>query len=589
MINTNEHSIQKVFVEVNTKSKKVAEGYKNSIENFLQEEVFPEIEKYFNSLELGSEEMIQQVSKLSLEVTISNTNKSLNFKSTKEEIREQILAKLESVLHKPEAHDVVINSVSVSKNKTNTFFYFLENGTLPWWNNMQKEVEFSKKILFEITESKNFETRFLSAIQNVKIKQRLINQFFDEELHLLFLGVLNKPKGFKEVLSGISIASIKSEEKRRDIWFYLIEGLLQKDFSGVIKKLEKKVTDLAEKGLLKQSISDETKQKSSNKLIPINKEAFVEKNKLEYILRFFYSVLPGFNSSSKNSIPDFNNIIKEEKKEIHLQKGKDKRGAEIVSFEKGGENNVVLEEEKLKENREEAFKIGLNKGVNKFKKEIDKRAGNNSKYKENINDELKNQFLNDFKKENGLEFNEQIELLNTKIVENKIEDVSETRSYLVNNAGLILLHPFLKHFFNSCGFLNKENKLIKPIQAVHLLHYVATKKEQQLESNLIFEKFLCNLPIKHSIPRNIKLSEELKEKSEELLKGVVQNWEILKKSSPDLIRNEFIQRSGKLDLTKENPNITIERKTQDIFLDKLPWNISMCKLPWMKSFIITDW
>lgn len=47
-----EHTIQKAFVEVNTKSKKVAEECKNTIENFLQKEVFPEIEKYFNSQEI---------------------------------------------------------------------------------------------------------------------------------------------------------------------------------------------------------------------------------------------------------------------------------------------------------------------------------------------------------------------------------------------------------------------------------------------------------------------------------------------------------------------------------------------------------
>ena len=173
---------------------------------------------------------------------------------------------------------------------------------------------------------------------------------------------------------------------------------------------------------------------------------------------------------------------------------------------------------------------------------------------------------------------------------NKKEVVSEFKTHIVKNAGLILLHPFLKQFFNSCGFLDKENKIIKPTEAVHLLHYVATKKEQQFESSLVFEKFLCNIPIQSSIERNIVLGDELKEKSEELLKAVLQNWAVLKNSSNDLLRNEYLQREGKLDLTKDNPTLTVERKTQDILIDtKLPWNISMSKLPWMKELIITNW
>lgn len=105
----------------------------------------------------------------------------------------------------------------------------------------------------------------------------------------------------------------------------------------------------------------------------------------------------------------------------------------------------------------------------------------------------------------------------------------------------------------------------------------------------MFEKFLCNVPIHQSIARDIVISEAVKEKAEELLQSVVQNWGILKNASTDLVRYEFLQRSGRLDLTKDNPQITVERKTQDILLDKLPWNYSLCKLPWMNNLIFTDW
>ena len=202
------------------------------------------------------------------------------------------------------------------------------------------------------------------------------------------------------------------------------------------------------------------------------------------------------------------------------------------------------------------------------------------------NEELK---ISDAKVLNDLKTDEQQPITPLKTIKELFKGFNKPKSYIINNAGLILIHPFLKQFFTSCNLLNENNQIINPSEAVHLLHYVATKQEKQLESNLIFEKFLCNVPIHQTIERDVTLSDEMKENTENLLKSVVQNWEILKNSSPDLIRNEFIQRQGKLDLTKDNPQLTIERRTQDILLDKLPWSYGLCKLPWMNTLLFTDW
>ncbi|WP_237276516.1 contractile injection system tape measure protein [Tenacibaculum ovolyticum] len=741
MITGEEHTINKVFVEVNTKSKKVAEEYKNSIETFLKEEVFPQIEKYFNSLKLSSEEVIQQISKLTLEVNLSNRNSVLNFKTAQQEVKQQILEQLKIVLDKPTAHDVKVNSLTVSKSNLNTFFYFLENGTLPWWSNIDDKAVFSRKILFEITENENFETQFLKVIRNNKIKQRLINQFFDDELQLLFLGILNKPKGLKEILSIISNTKIESEEKRKNIWLYVIKGVLVKDFFKVITTIKKESIQLTAKNKLnKESTKFKEEYTQLQEKISTSVQNYKGESKLEYILELFYEALPElkekvenekriFVSSSKNKLREKageKNIFQKgkdinipknitEEKETFLKKNKQdsikeqednfskkqeylglktaQKSLERKDSQKVNEKILTTEEledvknnireekevhdlvkqelEKETENKltdSESKEDSIEKEELRITKEKKTEETNNKKLntradklsKENVfqnqiiktnKEELGNKFTNEKSEDNepyvvakdvkihseksdkevlereneiskdnislkniakrtkGLDENrflknnkerelivdnrinikESFNELNSQITKNKTGVVNQNTSYFVDNAGLILIHPFLKQFFNSCNFLNEENKIIKPIQAVHLLHYVATKREKQVESNLVFEKFLCNVPINHSIPRNISLSAELKEKAEELLKAVTQNWEVLKKSSPDLIRNEFIQRAGKLDLTKDNPSITIERKAQDILLDKLPWNYSMCKLPWMDILIFTNW
>ena len=160
----------------------------------------------------------------------------------------------------------------------------------------------------------------------------------------------------------------------------------------------------------------------------------------------------------------------------------------------------------------------------------------------------------------------------------------------MNNAGLILVHPFLKQLFENCNLLNKDKTIRNAELAVHLLHYVATGQEQEYEHKMIIEKFICNVPISYPIDRNIILSPEMKSEVQEMFQGVLQNWEVMKKSSVALLQNEFLQRPGKLQLTDtENPRVIVERKTQDILLDSLPWNLSIIKLPWIKKIIYVDW
>src|SRR5690606_9228186 len=117
----------------------------------------------------------------------------------------------------------------------------------------------------------------------------------------------------------------------------------------------------------------------------------------------------------------------------------------------------------------------------------------------------------------------------------------------IKNAGLILLHPFLKMFFEKLDFLSE--KIIKPEktdEAINVLHYLATGKEQAYEHELMFEKFICNVPFQQPINRHIVLSKNQKIACEVLLQAVLDHWTALKSDSTEIIQNEFLQREGKL-------------------------------------------
>ena len=160
---------------------------------------------------------------------------------------------------------------------------------------------------------------------------------------------------------------------------------------------------------------------------------------------------------------------------------------------------------------------------------------------------------------------------------------------IVDNAGLVLTHPFLKHFFTHCELLDDKQQLKDPELAAHLLHYLATGNTQQPESELAFEKFICDIPIHQPITREVEITDAHKEHAQKMLEAVNNNWSAMKSSSVGLLQHEFLQRPGKLNISDFGINITIERKTHDILLDKLSWGIGLIKLPWRSDFIYVNW
>jgi hypothetical protein len=161
----------------------------------------------------------------------------------------------------------------------------------------------------------------------------------------------------------------------------------------------------------------------------------------------------------------------------------------------------------------------------------------------------------------------------------------------VQNAGLILLHPFLKPFFTATGIIGKQGNLATESfdLAVQALHFLATGTENAFEGNLVFEKFLCGVPLKIPIQKQSLLTDQIKNEANELLIEVVRYWPALKNTSADGLRQLFIQRDGKLIQEDTKYRLIVERKAQDLLLERLTWNISVIKLPWISNILFTEW
>ena len=167
----------------------------------------------------------------------------------------------------------------------------------------------------------------------------------------------------------------------------------------------------------------------------------------------------------------------------------------------------------------------------------------------------------------------------------------KSKGIFTDHAGLVLVHPFLNSLFAKIkrvkdgDFINERARH----QAILLLHYMATGKQQAQECQLVIPKLLCGVPLSQPVPGKLSLSKKCLQEVELLLEVIIGRWEALKNTTAAGLQEEFLQRPGKLTPGKEFNKLQVEAKTLDILLDRLPWNISLIKLPWMDKMLHVEW
>lgn len=161
----------------------------------------------------------------------------------------------------------------------------------------------------------------------------------------------------------------------------------------------------------------------------------------------------------------------------------------------------------------------------------------------------------------------------------------------INNAGLVILAPFLSRFFEMLEMT--EDGLFRTEadaeRAVHLLQYLASGQQETPEHLLVFNKILCGLPLDHPISSSIEITEEEASVADSLLNAVLQNWGKMQNSSVENLRGSFLIRDGRLLVEEDNWALKVDSKTYDVLLSFLPWSISLIKLLWMRGSVVVKW
>lgn len=171
------------------------------------------------------------------------------------------------------------------------------------------------------------------------------------------------------------------------------------------------------------------------------------------------------------------------------------------------------------------------------------------------------------------------------------EELSSQR-YEVDDAGLVILNPFISNFLGRVGLLDEEGQFLSldaRIHAVHLLRYLTGKQGKHHSHRLNMEKLLCGLSPTFPIPAQYEITSDEEKESEDLFSAVRLYWDSVKETSTAGIQSNFIQRFGILSYEDPYWLVRVEGSALDILMDNLPWQISTLVFPWAKKAIYIDW
>jgi len=164
----------------------------------------------------------------------------------------------------------------------------------------------------------------------------------------------------------------------------------------------------------------------------------------------------------------------------------------------------------------------------------------------------------------------------------------------IDNAGLVILHPFLEPFFERVGLCREHRFVSAEAQrrAVLLTRYIVSPGQEIPEYVLSLNKLLCGYPPDETLENRITVSEEENAEIAGLLSSVTGHWKmhgVAVLTTEEHLREAFLQRTGKLCSRTDGWLLQVTVKSYDIVMNGLPWGIGTIRLPWMEAMLHVEW
>ncbi|MCG8306785.1 MAG: hypothetical protein MI975_05285 [Cytophagales bacterium] len=537
------HIIDKVYFEVNTADTGLAFYIRDNVDTFLKKSLFPSIESYFNGLS-GADTRFFRFDNLQVNIDCTDILDEIKLRA---DILKALHEQVQIATGSPSKTESKTTATIVDRTEhdLDALHYFLQTGQSPWWISKSDQFLQNEDLISESISNRKYIQSLGKLLEKKTIRQRLINQFSDEFIAGLVLGDRSAAAKVKKYFSTYAL--------RNEFWEIIIKYALSED----LRQLQEDI-----KGLLKtrsKEIAHRTFEKSKTRILSDLKES-MEKLSLPTDASFTEAITGIISKEIKTGVRE------------HLSDESIVRQLKFKQAKVLSPNNL---------------KIFIKAFILSYNTEVQNRITA-------LSDEMRSLISKLVAKQSHVVKPDKREVKTENPAEIKFtEEIRDLKDEIsIKNAGLVLLHPYLSGFFQAASLTDKSDRFIpaKKELAVHLLHYLATGKLHQPEYNLVFEKFICGFPIQSPIRKDIGIPNKLRQESENLLAAVLKHWGALKHTSPDGLREGFIQRDGKVILSEGSKyRIVVERKAQDILLDRLPWTISHVRLPWIDKLIYVEW
>lgn len=169
---------------------------------------------------------------------------------------------------------------------------------------------------------------------------------------------------------------------------------------------------------------------------------------------------------------------------------------------------------------------------------------------------------------------------------------SDADAVYLNNAGLVILWPFLKTFFQRQSLLQEQGGFRDEAarrRGVALLQCLADGGAEPPEYLLPLNKLLCGMALDDLFELDEPLSEAETAECEALLQAAIAQAPIWRNLSIAGLRGSFLQRTGMLTARDGVWLLRVEKHTYDVVLERVPWNFNWIKLPWMSASLQVEW
>lgn len=161
----------------------------------------------------------------------------------------------------------------------------------------------------------------------------------------------------------------------------------------------------------------------------------------------------------------------------------------------------------------------------------------------------------------------------------------------VDNAGLVVVWPFLASFFEHLGLMAKRCFLDSRClhRGVGLLHHAATLSLNPPEYQLTLTKILCGMPLDEPFDFGPPVTDAESAECSTLFSSVLVNAPMLGDIDAAALRDAFLLRKGIVRARGEAFLLSVERAPHDLILEKLPWPLGWVMNPWMQAPLCVAW